>query len=229
MLTLIGCRYLYGSLPPATLYAVESTFWSIPIIRTLIDDLHQKELRDPNLRECDYSRITSVILPYYFVYWTKWCIAPEFNYREAVHPDYTVFEIITDSSSTNIDIPYFLVEVKSRAGASWNKLLEQLWTQADIGKQDNGRLWVMGQKGLEICIFKFDLLKFMNDPEPFKNFEPLNLRDYTEEDLKHLDIKCITCISNGLERIAVIKWRLDNRLHAEYINDMFIHILSGRP
>lgn len=148
MLTLIGCIYLYGSIPPATLYAVESTFWSIPIIRTLIDDLHQKELRNTNLRECDYSRITSVILPYYFVYWTKWCIAPEFNYREAVHSDYTVFEIITDSSSTSIDIPYFLVEVKSRVGVSWNKLLEQLWTQADIAKQDNGRLWVMGQKGL---------------------------------------------------------------------------------
>lgn len=197
----------------------------------MIQDLKMRE-RDPNvpnLWECDYSRITSAILPYYFhvTHVNKWVITPEFNYLENNHPDYTIFKINNNPFGLRIHV---VVELKSKNGDSWNKLLEQMWQQADVAKNDTGRLWAIGQKGLEICFFRFDVTKLQDQhPYWFTNFEPLNLSNLSEPELDVLKVKYALCNNNGFARIALIKWRLDNMDHIPYINHMFEYIRRLEP
>ena len=118
----------------------------------------------------------SGILPYYYhtAKRTNSVITPEFNYLENRHPDYTIFLITTNPYKAEI---WAVIELKSKNGDSWAKLLEQLWDQADSAKMSNGKLWAIGQKGLEICIFEFDVSKFKEQkPDYYTNFNPLNLQ-----------------------------------------------------
>lgn len=188
--------------------------------------------QDPNrlpLWECDYSRITSAILPYYFhvTPHNNWVITPEFNYLENNHPDYTIFKVLDNPFRYKI---HAVVELKSKTGASWNKLLEQMWYQADVAKNDDGRLWAIGQKGLEICIFRFDVLKYEDQvPDYYTHFEPLNLSNLSAPALDALDVKYEFCDNYDFARIALIKWRLDNINHIPYINRMFEYIRMLEP
>lgn len=153
--------------------APKSSFTDWPHISYMIEDLVRKE-RDPNypnLWECDYSRITSAILPYYFhvTAHNTWVITPEFNYMEDNHPDYTLFKVYINPYRIEI---HAVVEIKSKTGPSWNKLLEQMWTQADVSKNNAGRLWAIGQKGLEIWFFRFHILKYQDQaPNWYTNYE----------------------------------------------------------
>ncbi len=191
----------------------------------MIDDLRNK---DQNvLWECDYSCITSAILPYYFhvTHNNAWVITPEYNYLEANQPDYTIFKVNKVNNNTYKLQIHAVVEIKSKVGDSWNKLLEQLYNQADVAKNAEGRLWAIGQKGFEICIFKFDVLKYQGqNPDRYTNFEPLNLSHLSEAELDNLNVKYEHCDDHGFARIALIKWRLDNKDHIPYLNRMLEHI-----
>lgn len=47
------------------------------------------------------------------------------------HPDYTLFKVSINPYRVDV---HAVVEIKSKAGKSWNKLLEQMWKQADVSK-----------------------------------------------------------------------------------------------
>ncbi len=127
------------------------------MIHAMISNLKYKERRNEPLLECDYSRITSVLLPYYFSFSNNWCISPEWVATERDRPDYTVFWINFQVGNLYGEAtPYLIAEIKNRVAVSWWVLFRnQLWEQADKLKQENGRLWVIGQIGFEICFFKF--------------------------------------------------------------------------
>jgi hypothetical protein len=208
---------------------IVSSWW--PHIRGLITQTLQDE-NHSTLRECDYSRVTSAILPFYFhvARHDVWIITPEFNYLEAYHPDYTVF-FLENIGGLQIFSPRIVVEIKSKTGKSWGELLEQMWSQADAAKATNGRLWAIGQKGFEICFFTFDISKFNGQIPPYcTNFEPLNLRNLTEQNLINLGLKFEYASNpNGPNRFGIIKWRLDLPEHEEYIHDMFEYMRTHRP
>lgn len=152
----------------------------------------------------------SAILPYYFhtTGHTIWVITPEYNHLEGNHPDYTIFSIDTNPFIKEI---YAVVEIKSKTGDSWKKLLEQMWNQADVAKSEDGKLWTIGQKGLEICFFRFDVLNYQDqEPKEFTNYEPFNLSNLNTVQLDQLGVKYVECDDNGFARIALLKWRLDN-------------------
>lgn len=195
----------------------------------MITNVNTRENRGEKLWECDYSFITSGILPYYYhsTVNSHWVITPEYNYLENNHPDYTIFNITTNPYTEEI---YAVVEVKSRTGDSWHKLLEQMWTQADVAKANNGKLWAIGQKGLEICVFIFDVNKYQNQyPDCFTNYEPLNLSHLNTVQLDQLGVKYEECNDNGFSRISLIKWKLDNPTHKPYIDHMLQYTRSRRP
>lgn len=74
--------------------------------------------------ECDYSLVTSAILPYYFyVTYNKLVITPEYNHLENNHPDYTIFKVLDNPFRLQI---HAVLEIKSKTGESLNKLLEQM-------------------------------------------------------------------------------------------------------
>lgn len=171
----------------------------------------------------------SAILPYYFHTSrnTNWVITPEFNYLEGNHPYYTIFSIFTNPYKRET---YAIVEIKSKTGDSWYKLLEQMWNQADISKNYEGRIWAIGQKGLEICIFRFDVNKFQKQiPDCFTNFDPLNLEKLNTVQLDNLKVKYEECDNDKFARIALLKWRLDKPDHYRYIDHMFQYIRSRKP
>lgn len=203
-----------------------SAFIDWPHINQIINNIKRRENNGEVLWECDYSFLTSAILPYYFhrTAHTTWVITPEFNYLEGNHPDYTIFLIPTGNWRYTAVI-HAVVEIKSKTGDSWSKMLEQMWNQADVAKDDDGRLWAIGQKGLEICIFKFDVLKYMNqEPDCYTNFEPLNLSNLNTVQLDQLGVKYEECNDDGFARISLIKWRLDDPRHRPYIDRMFNYI-----
>lgn len=67
----------YLGTPTCSGIVLKSTFWEDDYIRNLILNVkvEEKNSKQP-LRECEYSRITSILLPYYFKYSDHWCIAP---------------------------------------------------------------------------------------------------------------------------------------------------------
>lgn len=55
---------------------LESSFNLNPMIHAMIINLKAKEQNKEKLYEYNYSRITSVLLPYYFPFSSNWCISP---------------------------------------------------------------------------------------------------------------------------------------------------------
>ena len=217
---------------------LKSSFINIPHIREIIIDLsNQNQNQNQNrLQECDYKVITSAILAYYFHDITNnnnlWVTVPEYQspQGENVRPDYTLMLVHINPFGLKI---YAVIEVKSKSGDSWDKLLKQLYEQAERAinvSEVIGRVWVIGQKGFEICLFKFNSQKYKDqDPDLYTFFEPLNLNNFSQPQLDHLGIKYKTCNDNGFDRIALIKWRLDNINHIPYIHDMFEHMKRFNP
>lgn len=86
----------------------------------------------------------------------------------------------------------------------------------------------MGLKGLERCTFEFDILKWQDsDPYLSVNFKPINFNDFSQIDLLAKDIKFITRRIDNRERLAVIKWRLDDPDHIWYIHEMLQHVFKN--
>lgn len=205
------------------------SFLDWPHIWDIITHIKDRENSGEVLWECDYSFVTSALLPYYFRHTqnTTWVITPEYNHLEANHPDYTIFTITRNPFNKEI---FAVVELKSKTGKSWNANLEQMWKQCDAVRNPQGKLWAIGQKGFEICFFRFDLLKFEDQiPDVYTNFDPLNLANLNTIQLDSLDVKYVECDNNGSSRISLIKWRLDNLAHVPYIHNMFLYIKSHKP
>lgn len=76
----------------------------------------------------------------------------------------------------------------------------------DVTKRDSGRQWAIGQKGLEICIFRFDVLKYSDqNPDCYTHFEPLNLSNLNTVELDKLDVKYKKCDDRGHDRICLLR------------------------
>lgn len=151
------------------------------------------------------------------------------NYK----PDFIVSEISTRLPDYGVSYPYLNVEVKRPAIMSWKKWLDDpLHKQCDNhmannARQTNGRLWAMGQKGFEICLFLFDIHSNLN-LDHYNPFTAVNPRNYTADDLRHLDAEPFVEVVSGAEEIIAITWRLDNPYHYIHIHEMFIHVLQRR-
>lgn len=105
-----------------------------------------------------------------------------------------------------------------------------MWDQAEVAKNSEGWLWAIGQKGLEICFFKFDVKKFVDqDPDCYTHFEPLNLSKLNTTQLDNLKVKYEQCNNDNFARICLIKWRLDEPDHWPYINRIFQYIMTRQP
>lgn len=121
-------------------------------------------------------------------------------------------------------IPRIMYEAKKHAGTGWEKLMkEQAWEQADSVKNENGRIWVIIQRGFELCVFKFDILRF-NGRGDFTNFKPLNLNGFSESDLIELDAQPLVKVVNNNRYIQVIRWKLNDDTHHRYIHEMLSYI-----
>lgn len=178
------------------------------------------------------SRLTSIILPYYFNYDT-WFISPEQVWGQNWRPDYTIWKVnLTQGPYFGKSIAHVLVEIKrpvSSGGLSWHKLLEQGWDQADSAKNTDGKLWFIGQRGFEFCVFRFDVFNYPSNIEGYTNFMPLNLHNWTKQDFDHMNIDVITETVNNVEVIRIIKWRLDDKTHAMFLHEMLSYIESHNP
>ena len=159
----------------------------------------------------------------------------------------------TDISNKSPDdygksLPKVMIEVKKQNVVSWEMLVkEQLWNKADSLKNKYGKIWVIAMKGLEICIFRFDVTDYPDNTEHFENFSPLNLNNFSDTDLDDLGIEHMTISYNNTEEVSfykgqviegkmenhpledkditrVISWRLDNEAHHKYIHDMLDYI-----
>lgn len=133
----------------STSLKVNRSFTDWPPMLSIIDDISDKERRGVNLWECDYSILTSAILAYYFHSrpGSSWLLVPEYNHTEGNHPDYTIF-LLSNPAPPIIyrEMIHAVVEVKSKTGDSWEKLLNQMWDQADVSKDEDNQLWAIGQK-----------------------------------------------------------------------------------
>jgi hypothetical protein len=203
-----------------------ASYFLIPHIRGLMGDIRNRENYD-TLWEYEYSRVIAAILDFYFhsTNNNNWVIAPEYNIGENHNPDYTIFNIHLNPFRDQL-IGCF--ELKRRNGDSWHSLL----TQISLALESNnvGRVWLVGVKGLTICFYIFDVETFINQrPECFDFLEVLNLNKLGEDELVRIGAKYETCDNDGYDRIALIKWELDNVNLAPYIDHMFQYMRSRMP
>lgn len=192
------------------------------MIRLIITNLKSKKNNGTLLRECDYKLMLSVLLPFYFKWEDNWCILPDFTGSGGNTPDYLVVKINTDNGE---GIAHLLVQLKNEGDISWEEFIEnELWKKSNSFKNNKSEQWVMALIGFEICIFKFDINAYFSSSTKYTNFSPLNLNNFTKNELDNLGIKYDTEIYNNKEIIRVIKWRLDDSNHVSYIHEMLTHI-----
>lgn len=201
-------------------------------VKAYISNIIEKHTNKEKLFESGYSAILDAILKHCFKD-TAWVIASEYWSNDKGRSDFVVFLPYIDQSP-NIrygePIPKLMCEYKSPYAIPWKDLVkEQLWNQASsICEDHRGKLWVIGQIGFYICIFRFDLTEYM-DSDWFTNFSPLNLNGWSEEDLGELGIKYITESINGKDIIQVIQWDLREKYQYDYIHKMLVHITENYP
>jgi len=202
------------------------------MITALIINLKKRQVKKELLFESDYSRIIGAIIPHYFKYDDNYTISPEIWSDDRRRADFVISETYLNQNGNypyGHSIPVLMVESKNRGAIPWKDLASnQLWNEADSLKNDDGRLWVIGQIGFTICFFHFDILNY-NKSEWFTNFQPLNLINFSDEDLDRLKIKHITESIGNDDVLQVIEWRLDIYSHHIYIHEMFEHISNNAP
>lgn len=202
------------------------------ITRASIENLRRKQF-DEGILESDYILITTLLLNHYFPYSENWCVAPEQVIDDNYKPDFIVSEIDTTEPNYGVSYPYLNVEVKRPRVMSWKKLLDdQLHKQCDINcgnnpRQTNGKLWAMGQKGFEICLFLFDIHINLN-LDNYTQFKAINPSNLTVATLKSLGARPFVKEINGVDVIIAITWKIDNPKHTKHIHEMFLYVLEHR-
>lgn len=201
-------------------------------IKALIEELKNRQNNHEHLFESDYSLILGAILPHYFKFNNNVVISPEMWSNDKRRSDYVASKI---NVNRNAIVPYghatplLMAECKKRWAISWANLVkDQLWNQADSLKNAENKLWVIGLIGFEICVFKFDLLNY-NWSNTFTNFSPVNLNNFSIEDLDELEIKHVSESIGRIDVIQVIQWRLDDNTHHIYIHNMLDYISKNNP
>jgi hypothetical protein len=89
------------------------------------------------------------------------------------------------------------------------------------------KLWVIAQIGFQLCVFRFDLNKYLfpGSSGVFDHFSPLNLNEWTDTDLDARGIKHITeSVDHYRDVLQVIQWELDNPAHYPHIHAMLLWI-----
>lgn len=206
------------------------------MVNALIERLQHKVGNWQDIKESDFSQIMFSIIPYYYKYQNNYTFSPEmwdsnpFNRRN--RSDGLVIQPVIRRDTrmpygfSNVLVMY---ECKSHTATTWNKLAkDQLWEQADSNKNIDGKLWVIGQIGFEVCVFRFDVLNY-EDREDFTHFCPLNLMNLSEDDLNYLDaLPVVENIGNN-RVIQAIKWKLNDVGHHGYIHGMLDYISKNDP
>lgn len=108
----------------------------------------------------DYTRLMTAILPYYFNYSNGWIISPEVwgntNWSTKSRSDLVISQTDLDINSDNYGglLPKVMIEIKQKNQVYWEIYVkDQLWKQADSLKNEEGKIWVIAIRGLEICFF----------------------------------------------------------------------------
>jgi len=122
---------------------------------------------------------------------------------------------------------HIVYEAKVHAGDGWPTLMDkQMWDQADSAKNDRGRIWAIAQRGFQVCVFKF-YVRRLDNYGSYDNFQPLNLRNFTENDLIFMDTDPVVEFVNNVRVIKVIKWKINDTSHYVYIDEMLNHIFNN--
>lgn len=178
------------------------------------------------------------IFPYYSKYKDKYTISPEmwndndWIWRGKSDGIVALTNLDRDEPEYGFPLIKVMYECKNKAVISFKNLCkDQLWDQAHANKNDDGRLCVISQIGLEVCVFRFYLTdKDDKDREEcWTHFTPLNLQDLDREDLDFLGIKYVYETINNKDIIWAIYWRLDNEDELRYIHDMLDFISKNEP
>lgn len=204
------------------------------MVTALIHDLKRRYANKELLFESDYSRNLAAILPYYYKYMDNFTIAPEILAENRIKPDFTICKTHLGRNGLLPYGHYIVVafaESKKRDAVSWWTLMKkQLWGLSYVLKNDTGQMWVIAQIGMEICIFHFDITKYLYPGhKTYTNFSPLNFHNFSNEDWIILEIDRIVETVGRQDVIQVIKWVLDKSDNHRYVHEMFVHITTKNP
>ena len=220
------------------LYKMRRSVFELKRIKDLITNIRTKQDNNDDLTESDYNLIMTAILPHYFPYNIGWIIGAEiWNIDPTVkhgRADHVVLWIEDGNSGFNRNIgdilPYVVYEGKKHKAYTWENLLaDQLFAECEGLIIDGKRIWAIGQIGLEMCVFRFDLDNYKVPGKDFsyEHFSPLNINNWTPAQLDARQIKHITkSYGHNTYITHVIRWELDNPMHQIIIHDMLQYIAS---
>ena len=202
-------------------------------IKAYITNIRTRQDNHEDLTESDYNLIATAILPHYFPYNLGWIIGAEvWNIDPSVKAGRADFVVLSIDDGTMRDpgdtLPYVVYEGKKHEAETWGKLLrKQLFNECEGLIIRSNKIWAIGQIGLEICVFRFDLDNYKVPGRDFtyEHFSPLNLNNWSPAQLDARHINHITWNYDNNERIThVIRWELDNPAHQREIHRMLEYI-----
>lgn len=82
-----------------------------------------------------------------------------------------------------------------------------------------------------MCVFVFNAIRFTNREPDYINFNPFKLDrciNWTKQDFEAIDAQVLTSPNNP-NIITVIKLKLNDPAHHQYIHDMLYHISRNNP
>lgn len=214
---------------------IRSSVFDLDRIKATIHDT-QKKCSDGHTLEADFTRIMFLLLPFFLTYNPNFVFIPEV-WVEHQNNGLKRCDGLAYVVRTQAGVGYgtqdnkIVYEGKNRFAISWRALLsDQLWSQADSFRQ-NGKIWVIASIGFEMCVFTYDVLKYTDRGEDYRNFNPVRPNScitWTPKDFEWIDAEVITAPNNP-NLITVIKWKLNDPAHHPFIHDILHHISTNNP
>ena len=223
--------------PPPIMYGccvIHSSVFELAIVKAMIRRLSFRVGHNIGTKESDFTAIIFAIINYKLDNSVE-IISPESwndnDYNRTGRCDGLVCRVNLDKQSPSYGsrIPRIMFEGKNHGARGWNYIFKnQIWEQTDATKNPNGRNWALVLKGFEVCVFWFDVTMY-TDRGDFENFKPLNLNNWSEQDLIYIGADPLVETINGTKYIQVIRWKLNDSTHWSYIEAMIDYILRHNP
>lgn len=193
-----------------------------------IDVLNKLESeKEKDIPKSEYVRLLTMILPYYFTTTMGFYYSP-YQYYEANgikhHPDYVVWKVDKSPGNVGGKVAKVIIII-ARFDQSWDYVLNQAYYPCLTAKGSNGKIWVICEKALEICIFTFDWSRREHAKNVSDYFIPLKLEAWGLKDFNRDGIGYILDYYNDNLELKRINFKLDIYTHSMYL-DKLIQLIT---
>lgn len=194
-----------------------------------IDVLNKLESYEKNrdITKSEYVGLFTMILPYY-VTTTKGLYYSPYQFYEAngkkYHPDFVVWKVDKSPGNIGRKLAKIIITIW-RHDQNWEHVFDQTYYSCLAAKGSNNKIWVICQRGLEVCVFTFDSSRSEHATDSSDYFIPYKLEEWNLADFNRDHIGWEMGSYNGKVELKRINFKLDAYKHSIYL-DKLIELIT---